>query len=546
MTPYETAVLRKSHACAEYLKPREKREKSPRKTAGNADQTDSREDTGIEKDQTTGVERSVDDETDENDTDKNENRNDEAITDKEEEDKTESQKEKSMSDSEENKKDEHQENSDEKNSGDEQGKIESQKEKSTLDSEESKKDDEHQGNSDVKSSEDKLEGEEEEGSACQKDNQSDKRGDKVHEEEVAEADKDTENRDERTKDIVTPKTEITANDSGKTDPVAQEIGGSFEKIDTGYSTETVEADDEGYQAEGEDESSINASVSGVGLAGTTADGTRNSEQCRISNDSVPTSNDKEKQVDDRNILSQWTKSPETHRSLHRKGSDRNSGRPEHVREHRQMSADREKWDAFSKIDSWNHSYKPAPNRRKTRRSQSLDRQSRGKTNHQKRQNRLRSRSLDQLPRSRSGDRRQSDIRNDSFFAIPEYAARYDILSPIQEGSRPESCRRHGRFSSQRNKSPLVRRYKYKSRTPRKDAHEIQQLVRIFELKTGASSGIYKSRKVNLHNRSESKQRKMVAQLKEELSNRSANLKTNEKLNFRNSEEWELYLQGEMN
>ncbi len=56
----------------------------------------------------------------------------------------------------------------------------------------------------------------------------------------------------------------------------------------------------------------------------------------------------------------------------------------------------------------------------------------------------------------------------------------------------------------------------------------------------------RSRKVTMHNRSKSgkRERKIVAQLKNELSSRSSNLKTEDEYDFRNSDEWELYLQGE--
>ena len=130
---------------------------------------------------------------------------------------------------------------------------------------------------------------------------------------------------------------------------------------------------------------------------------------------------------------------------------------------------------------------------------------------------------------------------------------YANLSPVPETtSRPHSAKDHtGNSVSDLDSegTTSTRRYLHKHiprvRPARNDAHEIQQLVRIFELKTGASQGIHRSRKINLHNRSKDAdaEKKIVAQLKNELGNRSTNLKTAD--DFRNSNEWELYLQGKL-
>ena len=131
---------------------------------------------------------------------------------------------------------------------------------------------------------------------------------------------------------------------------------------------------------------------------------------------------------------------------------------------------------------------------------------------------------------------------------------YANLSPVPEAApRPQSA------NEQRAQNPSdldsegttsTRRFLHKHipRTPRQNkncaaSHEIQQLVRIFELKTGASSGIHRSRKINLYNRSKGRntEKKIVAQLKNDLGSRSANLKTED--DFKSSNEWELYLQG---
>ena len=145
--------------------------------------------------------------------------------------------------------------------------------------------------------------------------------------------------------------------------------------------------------------------------------------------------------------------------------------------------------------------------------------------------------------SSSGSERED--RTNLYYAnlspVPESAPR-PLSANDQRGQNPSELDSEGTTSTRRFL------HKHIPRTPRQTkkaatSHEIQQLVRIFELKTGASSGIHRSRKINMYNRSKgtNTEKKIVAQLKNDLASRSANLKTED--DFKSSNEWELYLQG---
>ncbi len=156
--------------------------------------------------------------------------------------------------------------------------------------------------------------------------------------------------------------------------------GGSDRVDTGYSTDAFEDEDEGYQAETEEDGSPAGAAGGataVGAAGAAAgakkqqrDKTKNQDPKR-QNKAVKTHNDKydkHKKVDDRNEgykPGKSSKKIECHPTRKDGKRDTEDAAEKHGnnREPVQIRDEREHYNVGPKTNTWNPSYKPPPRRK---------------------------------------------------------------------------------------------------------------------------------------------------------------------------------------